>query len=129
MLFSVLLAQLLLASTVFALPTSKARFERRLANRKANQRTLPLQRATNGTASACTGRCDDQNVLQYSDNWSGAVLNKGAVRGPCRGHATTEYGAYVYFMQGTFQYVTASFVVPVPSNPPGTVDGACAASA
>jgi hypothetical protein len=79
MLISLLLAQILLFSTIFAFPTSNARLEQRLAARRASRRTLPLQRAVNDTTSTCVGHCNAEHGV-YSNNWAGIVVSDVEVR-------------------------------------------------
>jgi len=59
MLMKTILVQALLAGAAFAMPSSKDRMSKRLANR-ATRRSLPAQR--------------DATHTEYSSNWAGAVL-------------------------------------------------------
>ena len=70
MLFAPLFAPTLLALSAVALPSSKERFEKRVAMRNGAVRaSRPLQTTISNTTHE-----------EFSTNWAGAVLNAAAVR-------------------------------------------------
>ncbi|KAI0040158.1 hypothetical protein FA95DRAFT_1612018 [Auriscalpium vulgare] len=95
MLASALVSIALLATTAFAAPPSRsARMESRLARRREGAHlSRPNQRLESSSLNG-----GNVSHVDYSSNWSGAVLSSGA---------------------GTYKAVTASFVVPTPKAPSG----------
>jgi hypothetical protein len=70
-----LLAQVLLVSTTFAIPSSRERLEQRVARRAAGTHlTQPKQSVPGPEAAVSNG-----TNAEFSSNWSGAVLIAGSV--------------------------------------------------
>ena len=73
MLISTLFVQALLAAGAIALPSSRERFERRVAMHKSKM----LQSSSHATsATNATNSADDQ----YNDTWAGGIISSSAVR-------------------------------------------------
>ncbi|KAG6375465.1 peptidase A4 family-domain-containing protein [Boletus reticuloceps] len=88
-----LLANILLASAALAVPSS--RLEARLARRRENRQSQPLNHVD--------GPAADASNVEYSSNWSGAVWDEAV---------------------GTFTTVTGTFTVPTPSGKTGSAASA-----
>jgi hypothetical protein len=95
-----LLSSLLLAASALAVPSSTERHSARVA-RRAHQ-SQPQKPYTGRAPLASSSSANSTHHDEYSSNWAGAVYN---------------------WPTGWIQAVTASFVVPTPSNPPGGNDG------
>jgi len=89
------LAQVLLATTALALPSSRDRFERRLARRAAGHQSNPRLPAISDNRVAAS----NVSHVQYSSNWAGGVISESSA---------------------TWTAVTGTFVVPTPSAPSGS---------
>ena len=72
-----LLAQVLLATAAFAVPTSKERFAQRAARRASglSHQSRPKQVSTSAISAA-----SNASHVEYSSNWAGAVLVASKVR-------------------------------------------------
>ncbi|KZV75430.1 aspergillopepsin [Peniophora sp. CONT] len=93
-----LLAQIVLATSVFAVPSSKERLASRVARREAGR--LSSQPKIPGSGLVPTPETTNStHPTEFSSNWSGAVLIAGS---------------------GTFKTVTGTFTVPTPREPSGS---------
>ena len=106
-----LLSSLLLASVALASPTS--RLADRLARRRENRQSQPLNRVNSPSGG-------DSNV-EYSSNWAGGVLNEAAVRGVSLTYDNSQSHP---LQQGTFASVCGTFTVPTPSGSDGSAASA-----
>ncbi|KAI0656094.1 acid proteinase [Cubamyces menziesii] len=106
MLLSSLLFQVVVAATAIAIPTSSERHAQRLARRAAGTHLSQPNQVISRPAVVPDGSNTTQ--VEYSSNWSGAVLNAPA---------------------NTFKSVTGTFVVPVPKAPSGGSGGFYSTSA
>ena len=96
-----LLSSLLLASVALASPTS--RLAARLAHRRENRQSQPLNRV-----DASLGG----NSIVYSSNWAGCVLNEPAVRGVSFAYdrpqshpsPTGNFHEYLWYLHGPYPF-------------------------
>ncbi|PIL36490.1 hypothetical protein GSI_00179 [Ganoderma sinense ZZ0214-1] len=95
---AMLLCQVLLATAVFAIPTSKERFAQRLARRAGGfqHQSTPRQSIESAPVDLELNAHGNVSNTLYSTNWAGAVLSQ-----------TT----------ATWKSVTGTFVVPTPKEP------------
>ncbi|PIL36483.1 hypothetical protein GSI_00172 [Ganoderma sinense ZZ0214-1] len=95
---AMLLCQVLLATAVFAIPTSKERFAQRLARRAGgfNHQSTPRQGVESAPVDLEVNAHDNVSNTLYSTNWAGAVLSNSTA---------------------TWTSITGTFVVPTPKEP------------
>jgi len=106
------LVQALLASAVFAVPTSKERFASRRARRSngATRQSKPVNLISSQTTSNVTHE-------QFSENWAGAVLVASTVSS---GHSFLCEYRLTRNEQATYKAVTGTFTVPSPKTTGGS---------
>ncbi|KAI0325226.1 acid proteinase [Cubamyces sp. BRFM 1775] len=95
---SALFVQVLLATAAFAIPTSRERFAERVARRASGSRLSHPKQSVTGPAAEIDPVSNATHV-DYSSNWSGAVLVAGS---------------------NTYKSVTGTFTVPTPKAPSGS---------
>ncbi|GJE96322.1 peptidase G1 domain-containing protein [Phanerochaete sordida] len=107
---SALLVGTLLAATALAFPSSKTRFDARMARRANGTSHLSATKFDASTARRAKysshPKVTNETHIEYSSNWAGAVLNAGP---------------------GTWSTVEGTFNIPVPGPAPGQSVGAASA--
>ena len=118
-----LFCQVLLATAVYAVPTSKERFAQRAA-RRATGFAHQSQPKTLSPGTAQSNLITNNSHVDYSPNWGGAVLVADTVTIPVRNSVRHEFHTHCIScgFQATYTSVTGTFVVPTPSQPSGGSD-------